>query len=48
MNSRCLMTPSRPVSLQPDLAITEGGDGLSAAAIAAAVQGRKLSALAVT
>src|SRR5665647_1036699 len=48
MNSRYPMKPSRPVSLQPDLAISANLDGLSAAAIAAAVQGRKLSALAVT
>jgi AtzE family amidohydrolase len=36
------------VSLQPDLAIAEHSDGLSAAEIARAVTGRKLSALAAT
>src|SRR5580700_11564289 len=48
MNSRCQMKPSRPVSLQPDPAMTESCDGLSAAEIASAVAGRRLSALAVT
>jgi aspartyl-tRNA(Asn)/glutamyl-tRNA(Gln) amidotransferase subunit A len=48
MNSRFPMKPSRPVSLQPDLAMTVDPDALSAAEIAVAVQGRKLSALAVT
>src|SRR4030088_2526830 len=48
MNSRCLTKPSRPVSLQPDLAMTEDSDGLSAAEIAQAVTGRRISALSVT
>src|SRR4030088_1113277 len=47
MNSRCLTKPSRPVSLQPDLAMTEDSDGLSASEIAQAVTGRKISPLAV-
>ncbi len=42
------MKPSRPVSLQPDLAITATPDGLSASEIARAIAGRKISALAVT
>src|ERR1700736_5206332 len=42
------MKPSRPVSLQPDLAMSAIPDGLSAAEIAQAVAGRKISALAVT
>ena len=42
------MKSSRPVSLQPDLAMTADSDGLSAAEIAQAVAGRKLSALGVT
>src|SRR5437660_6784700 len=42
------MKPSRPVSLQPDLAMTTTPDGLSASDIAQAVAGRKISALAVT
>src|SRR5450432_3392459 len=48
MNSRCLTKPSRPVSLQPDLAKSAGSDGPSAAEIASAVTGRKMSALGVT
>src|SRR5471032_3302465 len=48
MNSRCLTKPSRPVSLQPDLATTAGSDGPSAAEIASAVTGRRMSALGVT
>src|SRR6266513_3063731 len=48
MNSRCRMKPSRPVSLQRDLAMTATLDGLSASDIAQAVAGRKISALAVT
>src|SRR5580704_398724 len=48
MNSRSPTKPSRPVSLQPDLAIPQGADGLSAAEIASAVSGRRLSALGVT
>src|SRR5258707_12247441 len=47
MNSRCQIKPSRPVSLQPDLAMTTVSDGLSASEIAQAVSGRKLAALAV-
>src|ERR1700694_1520286 len=42
------MKPSRPVSLQPDLAMSAIPDGLSASEIAQAVAGRKISALAVT
>src|ERR1700674_1774786 len=48
MNLRYPTKPSRPVSLQPDLAITSDRDGLSASEIALAVKGRKLSALSVT
>src|SRR5437667_5668919 len=48
MSSRCRMKPSRPVSLQPDLAMTATRDGLSASEIAQAVAGRKISALAVS
>src|SRR5665213_3491058 len=48
MNSRCPMEPSRQVSLQPDIALSPEQDDLSAAVIARAVTGRKLSALAAT
>src|ERR1700736_2338727 len=48
MNSRCPMKPSRPVSIQPDRAMTVNTDGMSAGAIAQAVAGRKLSALEAT
>src|SRR6202158_1353502 len=48
MSSRCQTKSSRPVSLQPDLAMTANSDGLSAAEIARAVTGGKLSALSVT
>src|SRR5476651_1856573 len=48
MNSRYPTKPSRPVSLQPDIAMTADNDGLSASEIAAAVKGRKLSALGAT
>src|SRR5436190_478562 len=48
MSSRCRMKPSRPVSLQPDLAMTSTPDALSASDIAQAVAGRSISALAVT
>src|SRR6202011_1936102 len=48
MNSRCQTRPSRPVSLQPDLAMTADSDGLSAAEIAGAVTGGKMSALDAT
>src|SRR6267378_1459611 len=47
MNSRYPMKPSRPVSLQPDIAMTVDRDGLSASEIAQAVTGRKISALSV-
>src|SRR4051812_10770423 len=46
MNSRCPMRPSRPVSLQPDIAMHAGGDWLPASEIAHAVASRKMSALA--
>src|SRR5207302_1497728 len=46
MNLRSPKKPSRPVSLQPDPAVT-AERGLSAAEIAKAVSGRKLSALDV-
>src|SRR3982075_2909855 len=42
------MNPSRPVSLQPDIAMTLDRDGLSASEIAQGVTGRKMSALSVT
>src|SRR2546429_3332922 len=42
------MKPSRPVSLQPDPAMTSTPDALSASDIAQAVAGRSISALAVT
>src|SRR5277367_3951990 len=48
MNSACLMKPSRPVSLQPDIAMAVSPDPSSATEIAAAVLGRKVSALSVT
>src|ERR1700731_2546530 len=48
MSLRCLTKPSRPVSLQPDIAAAPDRDGLSASEIALAVKGRKLSALNVT
>src|SRR5713101_5952436 len=41
------MKPSRPESLQPDLAMIATPDGLSASEIAKGVAGRKISALAV-
>src|ERR1700754_5102279 len=40
------MKPSRPVSLQPDIAVQAGGDWMPASEIAHAVSARKLSALA--
>src|SRR4051794_28470022 len=40
------MKPSRPVSLQPDIATQTGGDWLPASEIAHAVSARKISALA--
>src|SRR5471032_1679237 len=42
------MKPSRPVSLQPDIAVQANGDWLPASEIAHAVAGRKMSALSVT
>src|SRR5664280_1026738 len=48
MNSSCQTKSSPPVPLQPDPAMTADADGLSAAEIALAVAGRKLSALSVT
>src|ERR1700680_4754897 len=48
MNSRFQTKPSRPVSLQPDLAMTADVDGLSASEIARGVTDRKISALGVT
>src|ERR1700716_2580375 len=48
MNSRCQTKPSRPVSLQPDIAMKANSDGLSAVEIAQAVAGRRMSALSVT
>src|ERR1700738_4620105 len=48
MNSCCPTKPSRPVSLQPDIAMTVDRDGLSASEIAQGVMGRKMSALDVT
>src|SRR5687767_9636372 len=48
MNSRCLMKPSRPVSLQPDIAMSANPDDLSASEIAQAVAGGRISAASVT
>src|ERR1700733_6766862 len=48
MNSRYQTRLSRPVSLQPDIAMAVDRDELSAAEIARAVAGRKISALSVT
>src|SRR5712671_2519572 len=48
MSSRCLMKPSRPVSLQLDIVMSANGAGLSALRIAQAVTSRKISALGVT
>src|SRR5712664_4142404 len=48
MNSRCLMKPSPPVSLQPDIAVIANPDDLSASEIAQAVASRKMSALSAT
>src|SRR5713226_3497438 len=47
MSSRCRMKPSRPVSLQPDLAMTATPDGLSASEIAQGVAGGRMSAVSV-
>src|SRR6478752_1373237 len=46
MNSHCPTKPSRPVSTQPDSAMTVNSDGLSAQEIAEA--GRKMTALEAT
>src|SRR3979490_2594674 len=48
MSWRCLMKPSRPVSLQLDIVMSANGDGASGSEIAQAVTGRKISALSVT
>src|SRR5436190_15385613 len=48
MNLCCPMKPSRQMSLQPDSAKPAEADALSAAEIASAVQGRKVTALSVT
>lgn len=48
MNSLFPMKPSRPVSIQPDIAMTASSDGMSASEIAQAVAARKLSAVEVT
>ncbi len=48
MNSRYPMKPSRPVSLQPDIALTANGSWLSAHEIARAVTARRISAVSVT
>src|SRR6478609_4117089 len=48
MSSHCPTKPSRPVSTQPDSAMTVNSDGLSAQEIAQAVAGRKMTALEVT
>src|SRR6202521_5410706 len=48
MNFRCRTKRSRPVSLQPDTAMTTNPDDLSAAEIAQAVASRKMSAAAAT
>src|ERR1700738_3404402 len=48
MSSRCLMKPSRPVSLQPDIVMSANGNGPSASEMPQAVTGRKMSAVSVT
>src|SRR5215467_10227240 len=48
MNSCCRTKPSPPVSSQPDPAMTNASDSLSAAEIAKAVAGGKMTALAAT
>src|SRR3984957_10065476 len=48
MNFHCQTRLSRPVSLQPDIAMNVDRDELSAAQIARAVAGREMSALGVT
>src|SRR5438094_7206028 len=47
-NSRCLTKPSRPVSIQPDIAMAPTPGGMSASDIAHAVAARKMSAVEVT
>src|SRR6476620_9253611 len=48
MSFHCRTSLSRPVSTQPDSAITVTSDGLSAQQIAQAITDRKLSALDAT
>src|SRR6516162_4256133 len=48
MNSSCLTKPSRPVSLQPDFAMSVAQEPATASAIARAVASRKMSALEAT
>ena len=48
MSSRYLMKLSRPVSLQPDIAMTASSEWLSAQEITQAVSARSISALSVT
>src|ERR1700722_19338141 len=48
MRLPCPTKPSRPVSLQSDFFMTADSDALSAAEIAQAVAGRRMSAVAVT
>src|SRR3954447_21862721 len=48
MSSRCRTKPSRPVSTQPDSAMTVKSDGMSAQQIAQAITDRKFSALDAT
>src|SRR5262245_61806385 len=46
-SSPCPMKPSRPVSIQPDIAMTASSDAMSASDIAQAVAARKMSAAEV-
>jgi 1-carboxybiuret hydrolase len=48
MNSRFQTKPSRPVSLQPDIAMSARSDWLSAQEIMRAVSARRISAVSVT
>jgi AtzE family amidohydrolase len=48
MNSRCQTKPSRPVSLQPDIAMSAHSEWLSAQEIMRAVSARSISAVSVT
>jgi 1-carboxybiuret hydrolase len=48
MNSRFQTKPSRPVSLQPDIAMSAHSDWLSAQEIIRAVSARRISAVSVT